>query len=424
MRFRITVRPNFLSPPLWVSLALVAVCVPKGAGAQDAKPLYTETFHDLYEKLGAHYPGLGLKKIDWKAVGEQLLPRAKDVKTDEQFGLLVCELVARLEDSHAYVAPGTAKPPRVAFPQWDAGFACLVDDRGKPVVYHVDRKGPAAAVGLRPGVTVVKIDDKAADQAIDETMKHASRYASFSSERLLRYQSTRWFVRQHEHGKKVKFEFQDTRGRVRKVTLPCTLGVSYLPRLPVPVAGASDSANVSWTKLKGNVGYIYVRRIRNDLIARLDAAVGELAGVKGMIIDVRGNSGGGFDSRRSHVNFDRESKQEPDRPRFKGPMAVLIDARCISAGEGWTSWFIAEKRARVFGQATAGASSRKTTYTLKNGMYRVTFPVKLYRGYLDRPIERVGLVPDVPVMQNAKDLSNGKDTVLETARQYLMSKPG
>jgi len=37
-----------------------------------------------------------------------------------------------------------------------------------------------------------------------------------------------------------------------------------------------------------------VRRIRADLIAQLDLAVGELAKAKGLIIDVRGNSGGGF----------------------------------------------------------------------------------------------------------------------------------
>ena len=101
-------------------------------------------------------------------------------------------------------------------------------------------------------------------------------------------------------------------------------------------------------------------------------------------------------------------------------MALLIDARCISAGEGWTSWFVAKKRARLFGEATAGASSRKRTYPLKNGLYAVTFPVKAYTGYLDRPIERRGLEPDVPLRQNAQDLAAGRDTVLEAARRYLV----
>ena len=85
------------------------------------------------------------------------------------------------------------------------------------------------------------------------------------------------------------------------------------------------------------MGYIYVRRIRNGLEDSLDRAVKELAGVKGLIVDVRGNTGGGFDAARALRNFDAEDKAEPGRPRFGGTMAVLIDpARrmTIQRGDG------------------------------------------------------------------------------------------
>ncbi|KKL47936.1 hypothetical protein LCGC14_2330550 [marine sediment metagenome] len=65
------------------------------------------------------------------------------------------------------------------------------------------------------------------------------------------------------------------------------------------------------------------------------------------------------------------------------------------------------------------ARRRKDTFVLKNGLYKVTFPVKAYRGFLDRPIERLGLVPDVSIRQNARDLAVGRDTVLQAARQHL-----
>ena len=172
--------------------------------------------------------------------------------------------------------------------------------------------------------------------------------------------------------------------------------------------------------LDKRIGYIYVRRIRNDLIESLDQAVEKLWDAEGLIIDVRGNSGGGFDAARAHRNFALDDDQEPQRPRFKGPIALLIDARCISAGEGWASWFVAKKRAKVFGTATAGASARKRTYTLKNGLYKVRFPIKLYRGSLDRPIERRGVEPDVSVRPNAQDLANGRDTILQAAYRDLL----
>ncbi len=379
---------------------------------------YAEAFLDLYQQLGSKYPCFELKGIDWKAVGEELLPRVQDVKTDEQFGLLVMRLVARLEDSHAYVAKATRTPPTPPYARWDPGFACLLDDRDKPVVYYVDKGGPAKATGVKVGMTVLSINGEPAGQAMEECMNGLRRYQGYSSERYLRYQAARFFPRQMQRGATVSVEMQTVDGTKSEFDLPAVMEVRYLPRLPVPIEGVSDSANVSWTMLEGNIGYIYVRRIRQDLIERLDQAVGELKGAAGLIVDVRGNSGGGFDAARSHRNFI-EDGEEPGRPRFDGPMALLIDARCISAGEGWASWFIANDRARVFGETTAGASSRKTRYRLKNDYYEVTFPVKAYQGFLDRPIERRGLEPAVPLMQNAADLAGGLDTVLEAARKHL-----
>ena len=79
-----------------------------------------------------------------------------------------------------------------------------------------------------------------------------------------------------------------------KFNLPATLDVRYIPRLPVLRAHINESANVSWKMLDNQIGYIYVRRIRRDLIELLDTAVEQLKNARGMIIDVRGNSGGGM----------------------------------------------------------------------------------------------------------------------------------
>jgi C-terminal processing protease CtpA/Prc len=418
---------------LWtlVRLALFAAaylaCTASQSGAITTVS-YEEAFVDLYEVLGREYPCFALKGIDWKAVGGELLPRAKEVKTESEFGLLCQELVARLEDSHAQLGSGTSRPPVIPLPRFDPGFACLIDDGGKPVVYYVDRGGPAEQAGLRVGMTVRSVGGKPAEQVVGERIKDLSRYIGYSSDRYLRYHAAQFLPRQMERGSTVALELEDMDGKSHHFNLPATMDVRYLPRLPVPIPGIQDSANVSWTMLRSgqgaqtspNIGYIFVRRIENDLLERLDRAVGELKDARALVIDVRGNSGGGFDAQRAHRNFASGDGEERDRPRFLGPIALLIDSRCISAGEGWASWFVATKRARLFGEATAGASSRKRTYTLKNGLYTVTFPVKAYTGFLDRPIERRGLEPDVIVRPNARDLAAGRDTVLEAAKRYLI----
>ena len=382
---------------------------------------YEETFIDLHKTLGRRYPCFELKSIDWKAVGEEFLPRIGKVKSDEQFGLLCVELVARLEDSHAHLLNGAVKVPKISIPQWDPGFACLEDDQHRPVVYYVDKNSPAEKAGLKVGMVVTQVNGADANDVIEKTTKLYRKYIGYSSTRYLRYHAYRFFVRQKERGAIVKFKMLDGDGKTHNFALPANIGIRYLPRLPVSRTGISDAGSISWKILDGQIGYIYVRRIRGDLIELLDKAIGELKDARGLIVDVRGNSGGGFDSRRAHLNFalDKDS-EEPERPRYKGPIALLIDSRCISAGEGWASWFVANNRARLFGETTAGASSRKTIYELKNGLYKVRFPVKAYKGYLNRPIERYGLKPDVPIFQNAHDLIERRDTVLQAAKQYLL----
>ncbi|MHC4718564.1 MAG: hypothetical protein ACYS5V_16460, partial [Planctomycetota bacterium] len=105
-------------PDLWrrrLDFAMLPAATPATAPANTPATApaahYERAFVDLYLALGRQYPCFKLKGIDWRAVGAELLPRARDVKTDEQFGLLCMELVARLEDSHAFLRAGTAKPP-------------------------------------------------------------------------------------------------------------------------------------------------------------------------------------------------------------------------------------------------------------------------------------------------------------------------
>jgi C-terminal processing protease CtpA/Prc len=385
---------------------------------------YEGTFTDLYNVLGKTYPCFELKGIDWQAVGDELLPHAKQVETHEEFGLLSMELVARLEDSHAYLMDGTAQVPAPPLPRWDAGFACLEDDQDRPAVYYVDPCGPADEAGVKVGMVVLTVNGQPVREVIEDAMALCSKYIGYSSDRYLRYDSYRSFPRRGKQGEVVTFEMLAGDGARHQFELPAVLSARYLPRLPVPKAGIPDSAHIAWKMLDDRIGYIYVRRISARLPGLLDKAVGELKDARGLIVDVRGNSGGGFEPREAFVNFGLDGESEPNRPRYKGPMALLIDSRCISAGEGWASWFIAKNRARVFGEPTAGASARKDIYTLSNGLYKVQIPIRPYRGSLNRPIERRGLEPDVHVRQSAADLAIGRDTVLEAAKAYLLEQTG
>ncbi|MFO0946224.1 MAG: S41 family peptidase [Planctomycetota bacterium] len=380
---------------------------------------YQQAFQDLHATLFKNYPCFELKQIDWPAVGQRLSPRAAEVKSDAEFGLLCLELLAALEDSHAQLLAGTADVPKIPFPEWDAGFACLRDDRDQPVVYYVAPKSNAERAGLKVGMTIRSLNNKPSASALAAMETLLRKYISYSSERTVRYDAVRLFARQMTEGANVDLEAKDIAGNYRSFSLVANQRGGYLPRLPVPRNGINDSGDVSWMKLEDGIGYLYVRRISDKLPTLLDAAVAELKESKGLILDVRGNSGGGFDTNEAFGNFNSRDGSKSPRPQYAGPIAVLLDARCISAGEGWISWFVGKPNVKMFGETTAGASARKTNYTLPNGLFIVRYPVKAYKGFLDRPIERRGIEPDVPVNQSASDLAAGRDTVLEAARQYL-----
>ncbi len=270
-------------------------------------------------------------------------------------------------------------------------------------------------------MTITAVRGMIAEKAIDQWMARTSEYYGYSSERYLRYDAALGFMRTEQSGLS-KVEAEDVDGTPIELVLQSSRTPRYLPRLPVPIEGINDNESIGFTTLGDGIGYIYVRRIDEQLTKRLDQAVEKLAPKmsRGLILDVRGNTGGGFNSSIAFGNFELDEKSgRPRSQRFTGPIAMLLDERCISAGEGWASWFIANKRARTFGSATAGASSRKEDYPLINGSYVARIPVKAYTGSLDRPIELKGLEPDVPVRCNAKDLAAGKDTVLEKAKAWL-----
>ena len=386
-------------------------------------PVPSENFEDAFlqfhKQIGETYPNFESRGVDWNAVKAEFLPESKKVKTYHHFGYLCQCLIAKLEDSHAQLLPGTMSPIKIPSPGFTAGFNCLLDQKFNSVIYHVEPGSSADLAGLKPGMTVHLVNSKAVSELMDQTAKSISRHWGYSSNRMLNYDAVRSFLYQWQPDIGLQIVASKPGKARRSFTVKASSKKGYLPRLPVPIPGIVDFQNVSWTKLEDNIGYIYVRRMRNDLISKLDKATSELKECSAIVIDVRGNSGGRFDYSTSHQNFDLARRADNV---FRGPIAVLIDSRCISAGEGWASWFVANRRAQLFGSATAGASSNKRIINILDGKFRGRIPFKFYKGYLDRIIERQGLEPNFPVRQSDRDLADGIDSVLQSARKYLLSE--
>jgi hypothetical protein len=148
----------------------------------------------------------------------------------------------------------------------------------------------------------------------------------------------------------------------------------------------------------------------------VDQVLSELGDVRGMVIDLRANSGG-FDTvsfeiasrfaDTQRLAFTRQARRDASprydimlapsqRQRFTGPVAVLIGPNTVSAGESAALAFAALPHARLFGQPTRGILSDAIPKTLPNG-WTFTLSVETLRTPDGEIVEARGVQPDVVV---------------------------
>lgn len=177
----------------------------------------------------------------------------------------------------------------------------------------------------------------------------------------------------------------------------------------------------------------------------VDAVVGEAAGYKTLIMDLRANPGGYVRSLERMVGdvFDRditiqteEERKKTEKMighgnnRFSGKLIVLIDSQSASAAEIFARVIQLEKRGIVIGDQSAGAvmisegrphrigfgSEEKVSFGSASTVYfgdSLTIAnVVMSDG---KSLEHVGVTPDEVLLPTPQDLAAGRDPVLARA---------
>jgi len=116
--------------------------------------------------------------------------------------------------------------------------------------------------------------------------------------------------------------------------------------------------------------------------------------------------------------------QATRKPRFAGPVAILIDGGSFSATGETTSAFHYYKKAVFFGEECGSGyygntSGFMVTATLPATRLLVRVPLVLYTMAVDGYPKDRGIVPDFPVTPTIQDLLAGRDPVMERALAYV-----
>ena len=202
---------------------------------------------------------------------------------------------------------------------------------------------------------------------------------------------------------------------------------------------------ISSRSLGPSVGYIRISRWTGgeSLVEEFDRILETFRRTKGIIIDVRGNSGGNdqladlVNGRLtdkpviSSVDFWRQAGSDTyDRtigwvhPRgpwtYEGRVAVLIDEASMSACEHFVSGIEAMGDVLLVGMPTNGAGGGPTSVRLPDGT-RVAISRALGLRINGVVFEGHGIVPHILSMPTLDDLRSGRDAALEIAKEWLGS---
>ena len=371
---------------------------------------------------------LKVKGINWKKATRDLKKASKKTKNHEQHLRMLWRLLARLRDGHAAVKPLPAgKDVRVEWPDRSHApgmFLCTVDD----AVYVKNVFGAAEAAGVEPGSEVVTIDGKKAAEWLALRGEQLADLVSFSTPQQQQFYTCHWGLAD-ERGTRLKLELR-TGKKKQKRTISFQKGRQTAHGPAYPPADQQRVGDVFYARTEAGFGYLHIRRCKGELPEQVDQALAALGDVPGVILDFRGNSGGGFDHRALFGRFLPDGvewrvgsgyRSAGPNP-FGGPMVVIVDATVRSAGETAAGQFLEDGRAYGIGEsATAGMSSSKTTIDLPSKLFSLYVSVasNKQRFAAGKGIEGLGVEPHERVAFKPADLAERRDTLIARAEELL-----
>ena len=196
--------------------------------------------------------------------------------------------------------------------------------------------------------------------------------------------------------------------------------------------------------LDDNIGYLRCTSFQNGLGAgNLDEILSYFAPCNGLIIDIRNNGGGLITSAetlaarftnkellvgymqhktgKGHNDFSsmREQRLRPARGiRWQKRVVVLTNRRVYSAANEFVKYMRCCPKARIVGDKTGGGAGLPFSSELPNGWGIRFSACPMYDR--DHKSTEFGIEPDHKVGLTMTDITQGRDAIIEYARNLLM----
>ena len=363
--------------------------------------------------------------LDWNRVYVETIPKVLAAKTTDEYYRVLRQLAPMLRDGHTNIYP-----PRELQRQFFAGPPIRTAKVGDSVIVTAVR---SASLGerVRVGDVVVAVDGVPAIEYAEQRVR------PFVSGSTTQDRDMRTYSYQFLHGdesKPVSLTLRAADGKDR-VEVVARKGYDDVKNSPVNVF-----------QMRGDIAVISLDTFANDsAVKAFEAALPQILGAKGLVIDLRENGGGssGYGLRvlsyltrdalpraKSRVRISRPNRRgeidweaidplakpvEIKRDKvFAGPVAVLIGPQTFSAAEDMLVPYVALKRGALIGSASGGSTGQPMLLNLPGGG---SARICAKRDSMPDGTEFVGrgFQPTVRVEATLDDIRAQRDAVLERA---------
>ena len=395
------------------------------------KNVYLDYFDMIWQTVKEQHFDPTFGGLDWDRIRDQYRPLMGKVENDQNFYPLINRMLFRLSLSHLRVIPpgdwGRLEPE--LFAEGSAGIDIRFLNNAA-VITSIEPGSPAEEAGLRPSQVIEKIDgipiETIAGERLDRLEPPYNKQYSITNEiqaRIYGLPETSLSITCREENGGLFEKSIMRKSREGKTPFGDILPPAYI----------AFEAN----RQDGDIGYLRFNCFHPALREKIRNAVASMADAPGLIIDLRGNSGGsravvqelaGHFVRETTLLFSLKTRAgkidvvlDPvDRP-YEGPVVVLLDVMSQSASEYFAAALQAAGRVVVIGERSSGAVNPMALMPLPNGAIFI-YPYAELETPGGAVIDGHGVEPDIPVELDRTALSRGRDSQLEAAIHFIKEK--